>query len=162
MLTGAVVSVLAFLAPLTPANAATYTNVRYGYWLSYPADLMVAEREADAGDGRSFRARQGTATMAVWATWNLHDGAVDQSPEGVAREAASDCVRGPIPYRVVKPSLVAVSCITPRGHVIYQKTLINKEVLTSVRFEYPNSENARWDDVVKHVAASLQQGKPAQ
>ena len=145
-----------------PAHAETYTNVRYGYWVSYPADLLVAEPEADAGDGLSFHARQGTAKMSVWATWNLHDEAVDQSPEGVAREAASDCARGPIPYRVVKPKLVAVSCVTSQGRVVYQKTLISKDEVTSVRFEYPKVDSNRWDDVVKRVAASLQQGKPAQ
>jgi hypothetical protein len=144
------------------ANAATYVNVRYGYVVSYPADLLVAEPEADAGDGRKFHARQGMAKMSVWAEWNLHDDGFDQSPTAVARRAASDCAGGRIGYRVVKPQLVALSCVTPKGRVIYQKTLVRRDVLTTVRFEYPDTERERWDRVVSRVAASLRQGKPAQ
>ncbi len=158
----AVFSAAVVLATSSLANAATYSNVRYGYWVSYPDDALVAEPEADAGDGRAFHARHGTAKMSVWATWNLHDNAVDQSPRGVAREAAMDCANQALPYRVVKRTFVALSCVTPKGSVIYQKTLISKDVLTSVRFEYPSAEKAHWDDVVKSVAATLQQGGPAQ
>ena len=162
-LIGAALSASVLLsAAAVPANAATYVNVRYGYGVSYPADLLIAEPEADAGDGRAFHARQGTAKMSVWAQWKLDDDVIDQSPEGIAREAAADCAGGRGAYRLVKPQLVAVSCITPKGVVIYQKTLISKDELTTVRFEYPYTERERWDHVVTRVAASLQQGKPAQ
>jgi hypothetical protein len=141
-----------------PASAATYVNVRYGYAVSYPADLLVAEPEADAGDGRMFHARQGTAKMSVWGEWKM-DG-LDQSPAGIAREAGSHCAPGGAAYRVVKPRLVALSCVTPEGWVTYQKTLIGKEALTTVTFDYPTAERRRWDPVVASIAASLRQGTP--
>jgi hypothetical protein len=148
------------LAP-GPANAATYVNVRYGYSVSYPADLLVAERESDAGDGRRFHAREGTAKAAVWAGWRAYD-EFDRSPEAVARLAASDCAGGKVAYRLVKPTLVALSCVTPDGKVLYSKTLIAKDRLTTVTFEYPLAERKRWDPVVARVAGSLHQGTPAQ
>jgi hypothetical protein len=144
------------------ANAATYVNVRYGYSVDYPADLLVAEPEADAGVGRRFHARQGTAKMSVWAEWNLRTDGFDQSPLAVARRAASDCVGGKVGHEVVKPRIVALSCVTPKGRVIYQKTLVRKDRLATIRFEYPNGERTRWDHVVTSVASSLRQGEPAQ
>jgi hypothetical protein len=156
----AILSVAGILAAC-PALAATYTNGRYGYQVSYPENLLIPEREADAGDGLAFHARRRPAKMSVWAAWNLDDEAVDQSPQGVAREAASDCA-GRAAYRLVKPNLVALSCETAKGTVIYQKTIISKAELTTVRFGYPGMEKAIWNDVVARVAGSLKQGRPDQ
>ncbi len=142
-----------------PASAADYANARYGYFVSYPANLLVAEREADSGDGRKFHAKRGTAKMAVWAEWKMDE--LDQSPDHIAREAASDCDGGKVAYKVVKPKLVALSCVTPKGRVHYQKTLIGKDAVTTLTFEYAASEKARWDPVVARVSTSLQQGTPA-
>jgi hypothetical protein len=141
-----------------PASAATYVNVRYGYAVDYPADLLIAEPEADAGDGRMFHAHQGTAKMSVWAEWKM-DG-LDQSPEDIAREAGSHCAAGRVAYKVVKPRLVALSCVTAEGRATYQKTLIGKAALTTVTFDYPATERRRWDPVVASIAASMRQGTP--
>ncbi|MEW6596461.1 MAG: hypothetical protein AB1429_03085 [Pseudomonadota bacterium] len=137
-------------------------NVRYGYLVSYPADLLVAEPESDAGDGRRFHARQGSAKLVVWAEWRLDDDTIDQTPFAISRSAASDCAEGKVSYRLVRPAVVAMSCVTKIGVVVYQKTLISKDKLTSVRFEYPYAERKRWDQVVTRVAASLHGGSPAQ
>lgn len=145
-----------------PARAADYVNVRYGYVVSYPANLLVAEPESDAGDGRRFHAHQGSAKLVVWAEWNLHDDAIAQTLHAILRSAASDCVEGNDSYRLVRPTVVVVSCVTKIGVIVYQKTLISRDKLTSIRFEYPYAERKRWDQVVIRVAASLHQGSPAQ
>ena len=133
---------------------ATYVNARFGYSVSYPADLLVPEPEADNGDGRRFHARRGTAAMLVWGAYN----AEKQSPAGIARQYEADCGAGKVTYKVAKPALVAFSCITPAGRLIYQKTLIRRDVLATVRFEYPAAEQATWNPVVQRVSASLSAG----
>ena len=139
------------------AGMATYVNARFGYSVSYPADLLVPEPEADNGDGRKFHARRGTAAMLVWGAYN----ADNRSPEQIAREYEADCGAGKVTYKVAKPGLVAFSCTTPAGRVIYQKTLIRHDVLSTVRFEYPAGEQAIWDPAVQRVSASLSAGSGA-
>ncbi len=148
---------LTVLASAQSAGAATYANVRFGYSVGYPAELLIPEPEADNGDGRKFHARHGTATMLVWGSYN----ADKQSPEEIARAYESDCSAGQVNYKVAKSQLVAFSCTTPAGHVIYQKTLIHGDVLTTVRFEYPVGERTIWDPVVQQVSGSLRAGSSA-
>ena len=139
------------------AGAATYVNARFGYSVSYPTDLLIPEPEADNGDGRKFHARRGTAAMLVWGAYN----ADQRSPEDIAREYEVDCGAGKVTYKVAKPQLVAFSCITPAGRVIYQKTLIRHDVLTTVRFEYPAAEQTIWNPAVQQVSGSLSAGSGA-
>ncbi len=134
----------------TPALT-TYTNARYGYSISYPRDLLVAEQESENGDGRRFHARRGSGFLLVWADNN----ALDQTPSSIAAEAAQDCRGRPLAYKVVKPNLVALSCLTPRGRVFYQKTLIRGDLLTSIQMNYPVADKAQWDAATAQIAQSL-------
>jgi hypothetical protein len=151
-------SALAVLATSAhSAGMATYVNSRFGYSVSYPADLLIPEPEADNGDGRKFHDRHATAVMSVWGAYN----ADQQSPQDIARNYEGDCGAGKVGYEVAKPQLVAFSCITPAGRVIYQKTLIRHDVLTTVRFDYPAEEQAVWDPAVRQVSGSLSAGSGA-
>ena len=149
--------ILSLAIPAQSQSATTYGNARFGYVIAYPADLLVPEREADNGDGRQFHARHGTAKMSVWGAYN----AEGQSPEEIARNYAGDCGAGKVTYKVAKPRLVAFSCVTPAGRVIYQKTVIRQDVLSTVRFDYPNEERTIWDPVVRKVSGSLSAGSGA-
>jgi len=141
---------------LTPAAAqnltapATYHNARFGYSISYPADLFAAEPESANGDGRRFHALDGGAHFAVWASYN----SLQQTPTDIAAEAASGCLASSSPYRVMKVTLVAVSCETKDG-IYYHKTLIRGDVLTSFDMTYPAVERSRWDPIVAQISASL-------
>ena len=95
--------------------------------------------------------------MLVRAAYN----ADEQSPDELAREYEVDCGAGKVIYKVAKPQLVAFSCITPAGLVIYQKTLIRHDVLTTVRFEYPSGEQTIWDPAAQQVSGSLSAGSGA-
>lgn len=152
-LSGLLLATVVFVSPPNPAFAATYGNARFGYSIRYPENLLVAEREADNGDGRAFHARTGLAKVLVWGAYRAMD--YEQTPSGIAREYERHCSGGKVTYQVVKSTLVAFSCITPTRHVIYQKTLISPEVLRTVRFEYPYADRAIWDPVVQQVANSF-------
>ena len=133
------------------AADATYVNARFGYSISYPADLLVAEPESDNGDGRAFHARRGTARMLVWASNNV----LAESPAALARQAERECAGQSASYRLVKPAVAAVSCTTSRGDVFYEKTLIRGDVLTSILVTYPAQEKAAWDAVVARISKSM-------
>lgn len=148
--------VLGLIAGPHSARAATYANVRFAYSISYPADLLIPEREADNGDGRAFHARKGTAKMTVWGSYRNED--LEATPDAILREYNVDCGASVMTYKVVKSGLIAFSCVTTAGRIIYQKTILNGDVLRSVRFDYPYSDRAVWDQVVSRVSGSLRAG----
>lgn len=131
----------------SPAWADSYANARFGYALTYPAGLFVPQPEADNGDGRHFKALHGSADLAVWGGYN----ALEQSAGDIANLAAQDCAPSSKPYRLVMPTLVVVSCPTAPG-VLYHKTYIRADVLTTFELIYPAAEHARWDKVIGKLA----------
>ena len=126
----------------TPALAGDYTNSRFGYSITYPDGLFTPQPEAENGDGRHFLA-QGGADLAVWGGYN----ALDQSPADIAGETLANCTGAAAPYKLVKPTVVVVSCLTKDG-VVYRKTYIRGDVLTSFELTYPAADRARWDAVI--------------
>lgn len=134
-------------------RVSSYVNVRFQYAIDYPTDFLVAEREADNSDGRSFHARRGTGKMSVWGSHRVED--TEATPIAIAREYEDDCAPNKITYEVLKPRLVTFSCVSRAGLVIYQKSLVDKDVLRSVRFEYPYADRKTWNSVVMQISASF-------
>ncbi len=145
------------LLAATPAQAATdntYVNQRFGYVIDWPAG-WVAEPEAENGDGRVFHPRGSKAVQAsAWGGYN----SLEQTPAQMLAMNAEDCHGAPLAYRVVKPKLVAFSCRVG-ADVLYQKTLIRGDVVTSFRMTYPAAEAARWEPVVQRMAGSMRPGQ---
>ena len=133
--------VLAALLAAMPARAGDYTNSRFGYSITYPDGLFTPQPEAENGDGRHFLAHG--ADLAVWGGYN----ALNESPGDIAGETLSKCAGTAAPYKLVKPTVVVVSCLTKDG-VVYRKTYIRGDVLTSFELTYPAAERARWDAVI--------------
>lgn len=149
MLHVAIVFVAAF--PAIAAEVDTYSNARYRYSISYPRDLLSPLPEADNGDGRIFKAKTGIAEFRVFAEGN----ALDERAELIAKRAEEDCLNHKASYRVVKPTLVAVSCTMPNGHVYYQKTLIRNGMETTVTADYPKSEAQIWARAVSVMSKTM-------
>ena len=146
---------LAFAAlAVVPASGrssmATYANARFGYTVEYPSSLLVPQGEPENGDGQAFNAKTGTAKILVYGGYN----ALSESPVELAQRAENDCASHRAPYRVVKPKLVAISCVTGEN-ILYQKTMIEGDTLTTLRATYPAAERKVWDDVVAAMSRSL-------
>ena len=129
---------------------ASYTNVRYGYSITYPITHLVPQPEADNGDGRAFNAKTGKTQFLVYAGYN----ALGDTPGAIADKAADSCPAHHAEYRIAKPTLVAISCETTTD-IIYQKTIIRNDLLITMRATYPMSERAKWDPIVLWMARSL-------
>jgi hypothetical protein len=132
------------------SDLATYANSRFGYTIEYRADLLLPQPEAENGDGRAFHAKTGKAQILVYGGYN----ALEQSAADMAHEAEKDCASRPAQYRVVKPGLVAISC-KARAGILYQKTLIRGDTLTTMRATYPENERKLWDSVIAAMSRSL-------
>ena len=46
-------------SPALASGWKTYTNARFGYSISYPADVLMPQGESDNGDGQKFLSRDG-------------------------------------------------------------------------------------------------------
>ena len=136
---------------------ATYRNPRFGYSLDYPVELLRPETDAPNGDGRYFSALRGNADMAAWGDINFKR----QTAAQIENEYQQSCTKGRVTYREVKADFFAFSCVTPSQRVIYQKTLIRGDVLTSMSFEYPWTDRGIWAPVATQVSGSLRAGPGA-
>ena len=130
----------------------TYANVRYGYAIEYPGDLLVAGREADNSDGLAFSAKSGKAQVAVWGRFSSPD---DTPAQLLHSEEQRPCAGARASYEVSKRNLVAFSCQTPNNEIVYEKMIIHGDTLAVVQFTYPVAEQATWSPVVRQMAGSL-------
>lgn len=139
-------------APTTRSGTDTYQNSRFGYAVDYPSPLLVAGNEADNGDGLKFVPERGDADIRVWGEYNVND----DSPAAILKiDLINDCAGGKATYQVSKPNLVAYSCRSPKGRVVYQKVVIEGDTLATLRFDYPSAEQQAWAPVIKQMADSL-------
>jgi hypothetical protein len=152
-----------FSASLIVASGATvaaplqdiYVNSRYDYSISYPAALLKAQPESDAGDGTVFDATKGTAQFRIFAGGTAPD--INDTSTAAAKSAEEKCLGHHAAYRVVKPRLAAISC-TIGPNILYSKTLLRDGVATTFMGTYPVKERATWDPVVAAMARSMMAG----
>lgn len=140
-----------------PLKYETYVNARFGYSIAYPPALLAAQPVSGNGDGRIFAPKTGRGDFRVYAHYVMGLEGIDDSPKAMADDAAKKCPGGRAAYRVVKPELVAVSCATAHD-IFYMKTVIRKDVATTLWAIYPKADKATWDPVIAGMAKSLSPG----
>jgi hypothetical protein len=129
----------------------SYANQRFTYSVEYPTSLLKPQAEAGNGDGREFHARTGTARIAVWGSY-VGNGNLSAKEQAATTEA--DC-GSKAAYRLDRPPIQAVSCLTKAGEVLYYKSRQRKDVLVTIEGHYPSTEKAKWDPVIARMAQSL-------
>ncbi len=130
-------------------NYKTYTNARFGYSISYPANLLKPQGEAENGDGQAFRAGDGRAEMRVWGQHNINN----DSLRTVYDQAVSEWGAG-VSYKVMKQDWFVVSALV-NGKIHYRKTMLRRGVLKTFEIEYDESQKATYDPVTARVAKSF-------
>jgi hypothetical protein len=124
----------------------TYSNARYGFSISYPADLLVPQGESDNGDGQRFTSRDGSASLAAFGSNRLDRSLQDEYSS--AQENRN------VTYKVLKRDMFVVSG-TENGKIFYQKTLLRGAVFKTFIIEYDESERGVYDAVTTRVARSF-------
>lgn len=140
------VALAAMIAALSSSAAfaqSTYTNQRFGYSICIPAGL-VAQREADNGDGRAFLAADG-AKLIVYASHNALDQTLAQARGDVIERL------GPASYRAGGADWFVVSG-GASGAIYYVRTSLRRGVFTSFELTYPASAAARWNPVAAQLS----------
>ena len=136
-----------------PANAfgqikwKTYANARYGYSISYPANLLVPQPEADNGDGRIFS--NNAAEMRVFGTHALLNETLLKEYNAVVKESEN------VSYKVYRKNFFVVSG-TSDGRIFYQKTMAKANgIFVTFRIEYAEDERAEYDKITARIVADL-------
>jgi hypothetical protein len=127
----------------------TYNNARFAYSISYPANLLKPQGEAENGDGQAFRSEDGHAVMRVWGGYNANN----DSLRAVYDQAVNEWGAG-VSYKVMKPDWFVVSALV-NGKIHYRKTMLRKDVLKTFEIEYDESQKATYDSITARIAKSF-------
>ncbi len=104
-----------FLAQFAPPGAGSswkqYTNARFGFVLTYPAELVAGE-EAMNGDGREFHTKDGEFSLAAMAHFFVPESG-DSYEKRWQEELEAPDVN--ITYKKKTPNWYVVSGITKEG-----------------------------------------------
>jgi hypothetical protein len=131
---------------------ATYTNERFAFSIDYPEELLKMQPPPDNDDGRTFRSDDGTVEMLVWGQENAELKTLD---ERYARDLKGFTEKPT--YMVSKRDWYVISGIKD-GKIFYQKTMVRRrhgDVYFTLTIEYPESEKAKYDPIVKKISESF-------
>jgi hypothetical protein len=131
----------------------TYHNVRFDFTISYPANILIPQGEAENRDGQKFLSRDGRTEMLAYGAHN----SLDQTLVEICDQEAARTPEHPnrlTTYKVVRRDWFVVSGLED-GRVFYQKTFLRNGVLKTFRIEYDESEKRIFDSITTKIAKSF-------
>ena len=136
-------------APAQPADYQTYNNARFAYSISYPANLLVPQGEAENGDGQTFRSKDGGAEMRVWGQYNVNNESLRSAFDQAVNQLGSG-----VSYKVMRPGWFVVTALVD-GKIRYRKTMLRRDVFKTFEIEYHESQKATYDPVTARISKSF-------
>lgn len=128
----------------------TYSNIRYGFATCYPP-FATPLREADNGDGRSFRSKDGFSMLA-YGTNNAENISLKSE---VAQRAEPGQV---VSYTASRPGWIVQS--GNRGaNIFWQKVFERRDQYISVLISYPKARQAQFGSSVSVVNRCFKVGE---
>ena len=126
-----------------------YRNERYGFSLSYPADLFVVERTAEAGDGQVFVATDADARLLVGALSNDSGYTPATYQDYIARHSYGQYQIG---YRRLGKTWFVLSG-EGGGKIFYEKVMFTcaGRLINSFAMIYPSDQRHLFDPVVERI-----------
>jgi hypothetical protein len=130
-------------------ETATYQNVKYGYSISYPSDLLQPLGESENGDGQTFQGEN--ARLLVWGS--LSPKVLEETLESMFNQQVNNSSRE-VTYKVLHEDWFAISGYE-EGQIFYQKTFIKDGVEYSFLLTYSQQVRDTFDDVVSVLVDSF-------
>lgn len=125
----------------------TYANARFGYSISYPANILIPQGEAENGDGQAFRSRDGHAEMRVFGRYNAMNETL-RSAFASAQEGKS------VTYKLLKGNFYVISGHKD-GKIFYEKTMLKGDTFKTFMIEYDESEASTYDSITARIVRSF-------
>jgi hypothetical protein len=124
-----------------------YQNVRFGYSISYPSDLLVPRGEADNGDGQVFAGK--SAEMRVFGSNLLLNETLLKEFNAVVKEHEN------VSYKIYRKNFFVVSGASD-GKIFYQKTMAKSSgSFVTFTIEYDESKRETYDAIVARIVNSF-------
>jgi hypothetical protein len=127
----------------------SYANARFNYSISYPANLLIPQGEAENGDGQTFRSQDGHAEMRVWGQNNVNSETLRASFTRTVNEWGKG-----VNYEVIKGDWFVVTARV-NGKIHYQKTMLRRGVFKTFLIEYDATHRATYDSVTARISKSF-------
>ena len=142
------VSQTAFAIPQD--NYQTYTNARFKYSISYPADLLIPQGESENGDGQVFREKSSSSVeMRVYGGYNVLNETLRSRYEKLTREWSNG-----VTYKVIRRDWFVVSAMVS-GKIHYQKTIFRGNTFKTFQIEYDAVRGSTYNDLTDRIAKSF-------
>lgn len=125
----------------------TYSNARFGYSVSYPANILIPQGEPDNGDGQVFLSRDGHAEMRVFGRYNVQNETL-RSAFNSAQEGKS------VTYKLLRGNFYVVSGHKD-GKIFYEKTMLKGDTFKTFMIEYDEADASTYDAITARVARSF-------
>lgn len=131
-------------------NYKTYANARFRYSISYPADLLVPQGEAENGDGQVFREKSPSGVeMRVYGGYN----ALNETLRGRYADLVRQWHNG-ITYKVIRRDWFVVSAMV-NGKIHYQKTILRGDVFKTFEIQYDGVRGSTYNEVTDRIARTF-------
>ena len=128
----------------------TYANARFKYSISYPADLLIPQGEADNGDGQVFREKSSSSVeMRVYGGYNVSNETLRSRYAELTRKWNNG-----ITYKVIRRDWFVVSAMV-NGKIHYQKTILRGDIFKTFEIEYDAVRGSTYNDVTDRIARSF-------
>jgi hypothetical protein len=127
----------------------TYANARFKYSISYPADLLIPQGEAENGDGQIFKEKGGSSVeMRVYGGYNVSNETLRSRYDELIRNWNN------VTYKVLRRDWFVVSAMV-NGKIHYQKTILRGDVFKTFEIEYDAVRGSTYNDVTDRIAKSF-------
>ena len=131
-----------------------YTNARFGYSISYPADFEVAVDPAN-GDGMRFASPDKQAVLSVYGGNLLNRTASDLF------ETSKKSINGALGYNVLESDWFVLTW-KENGKLYYKKELVGSKAHNGFTFSFPESMRGQYEPVVEELERSFKRGNTEQ
>ena len=128
----------------------TYTNARFKYSISYPADLLVPQGESENGDGQIFKEKGNSSVeMRVYGGYNVLNETLHSRYTDLVRKWSNG-----ITYKVIRRDWFVVSAMV-NGTIHYQKTILRGDTFKTLEIEYAAVRGSTYNDVTDRISKSF-------
>lgn len=134
-------------------NFKIYHNGRFDYSISYPADILLPQGEAENGDGQKFISKDGKAELIVYGSNN----ALDQSLKDTYQKAISGSGGSKdrkVTYKKLGDHWFVVSG-TDKGKIFYRKTFLKNDAFQTFEITYDQNQKASFDKITEKISKSF-------
>ncbi|HSH37926.1 MAG TPA: hypothetical protein VK993_04000 [Chthoniobacterales bacterium] len=132
----------------------TYTNVRFGYAVDYPADMLTPQGEPDNGDGQRFTSQTGDVELLAVGSYNALDKTLRERFAEEMEPEDDDAPKRTVTYKVLKKDWFVVSG-TEGKRVFYTKVMLKEDTFKRMTFRYPAERDAELTPLTARIAKSF-------